>query len=215
MVAIDIRADGHMQILRITPYRPERNKYKPRKRSGSTLMARTESISSSSDIFEAVPEQMSSTATYLIDLAGIGVSVIDKRLVEVLYVTIGDLKFEYATSHITQSINLSCGTLQVDNQLHDALFPVVLQPTPIPKSSPGVAPLPTIQASLIWLSENGRLPSVLNEINTQFKADHGVIFVKYCSVLLQALTIEADEDLLFSLYELMQIEGIWEDGAEE
>ncbi len=47
------------------------------------------------------------------------------------------------------------------------------------------------------------------------RADHGVIFVKYCSVLLQALTIEADEDLLFSLYELMQIEGIWEDGAEE
>jgi hypothetical protein len=132
-------------------------------------MARTESISSSSDIFEAVPEQASSTATYVIDFAGIGVSVIDKKLVEVLYVTIGDLKFEYATSSITQSINLSCGTLQVDNQLHDALFPVVLQPTPIPKSSPGVAPLPTIQASLIWLSENGRLPSVLNEINIQFE----------------------------------------------
>ena len=46
-------------------------------------------------------------------------------------------------------------------------------------------------------------------------AEHGVLFVKYCSVLLQALTIEADEDLLFSLSELMQIDGIWEDGAEE
>jgi hypothetical protein len=31
----------------------------------------------------------------------------------------------------------------------------------------------------------------------------------------RALTIEADEDLLFSLSELMQINGIWEDGAEE
>lgn len=168
-MAIDIRADGHMQILRITPYRPERSKYKPRRRSGSTLVARTESISSASDIFEAVPEQVSTSATYLIDFAGIGMSVVDKKLVEVLYVTIGDLKFEYATSPIAQSINLSCGTLQVDNQLHDALFPVVLQPTPIPTSSPGVAPLPTIQASLIWLNDNGRLLYILNEINIQFK----------------------------------------------
>ena len=158
-----------MQILRITPYRPERSKYKPRRRSGSTLVARTESISSASDIFEAVPEQVSTSATYLIDFAGIGMSVVDKKLVEVLYVTIGDLKFEYAMSPIAQSINLSCGTLQVDNQLHDALFPVVLQPTPIPTSSPGVAPLPTIQASLIWLNDNGRLLYILNEINIQFK----------------------------------------------
>jgi vacuolar protein sorting-associated protein 13A/C len=165
VVAIDIRADGHMQILRITPYRPERSKYKPRRRSGSTLVTRTESMSSTSDIFEAVPEQVSTSATYVIDFVGIGMSVIDKKLVEVLYVTIGDLKFEYATSPVTQSINLSCGTLQVDNQLHDALFSVVLQPTPIPKSSPGVAPLPTIQTSLIWLNDNGRLPYDLNEIS--------------------------------------------------
>ena len=47
------------------------------------------------------------------------------------------------------------------------------------------------------------------------RAEHGVLFVKYCSVLLQALTIEADEDLLFSLSELMQINGIWEDATEE
>jgi vacuolar protein sorting-associated protein 13A/C len=104
------------------PTAPSVAKYKPRRRSGSTLVTRTESMSSTSDIFEAVPEQVSTSATYVIDFVGIGMSVIDKKLVEVLYVTIGDLKFEYATSPVTQSINLSCGTLQVDNQLHDALF---------------------------------------------------------------------------------------------
>jgi vacuolar protein sorting-associated protein 13A/C len=34
-----------------------------------------------------------------------------------------------------------------------------------------------------------------------------VFFVKYFSVLLQALTIEADEDFLFAVYELVQFEG--------
>jgi vacuolar protein sorting-associated protein 13A/C len=47
-------------------------------------------------------------------------------------------------------------------------------------------------------------------------SEHGVLFVKYCSVLLQALTIEADEDLLFAIYDLTQIQGVsWEENTEE
>jgi len=46
--------------------------------------------------------------------------------------------------------------------------------------------------------------------------DHGVLFIKYCSILLQALTIEADEDILFAIYDLTQIKGAsWEGGSTE
>ncbi|KAF8622462.1 hypothetical protein AX15_006983 [Amanita polypyramis BW_CC] len=199
VMALDMRASDHMQILRITPYIPERSMYKPRRRSDSALSTRIESLSSGSEIFEAVPERVSPSITYTIDFAGIGISVINKELVEVLYVTTDGLKFDYAVSPTAQAVNLSCDNLQIDNQLHDALFTVVLQPAPIPSSSPSIAPLPTVQASIIWLNDK----------------DHGVLFIKYCSVLLQALAIEADEDLLFSLYDLMQIQGLWEDGAED
>ena len=49
-----------------------------------------------------------------------------------------------------------------------------------------------------------------------FEIDHGVLFIKYCSVLLQALTVEADEDLLFAIYDLTQIKGAsWEGGTAE
>lgn len=42
------------------------------------------------------------------------------------------------------------------------------------------------------------------------------MFIKYCSVLLQALTIEADEDLLIAIYDMTQIKGVsWEDGVDE
>jgi|ERR1700683_177702 vacuolar protein sorting-associated protein 13A/C len=42
------------------------------------------------------------------------------------------------------------------------------------------------------------------------------MFIKYCSILLQALTIEADEDLLFAIYDLTKIKGVsWEEGTEE
>ena len=59
----------------------------------------------------------------------------------------------------------------------------------------------------LFLSGSRPVPNV--------RAEHGVLFVKYCSILLQALTIEADEDLLFSLYSLAQLENIWEEEREE
>lgn len=46
--------------------------------------------------------------------------------------------------------------------------------------------------------------------------EHGVLFIKYFSILLQALTITADEDFLYTVYELSQIKGAsWEEGQQE
>ncbi|KAF8168100.1 vacuolar protein sorting-associated protein 13 [Crassisporium funariophilum] len=198
VVSLDVRADGQKQVLRITHYDAEQSLYKPRQRSGSLSATRQDTISSSAEAFEAITEEVASSMAVFVDLAGIGISLINKRMVEVVYLIMDGLKFEYSDSAVAQSINLSCGTLQIDNQLHEAIFPVILQPTPIAKESSGVGALPTIQASVIWLKDQ----------------EHGVLFIKYCSVLLQALTIEADEDLLFAIYDLTQIKGAsWEDGT--
>ncbi|PPQ80804.1 hypothetical protein CVT25_001929 [Psilocybe cyanescens] len=197
-VSLDVRADGEKQILRITNYNPDRSLYKPRQRSNSLSVSRQDTMSSSAEAFEAITEEVSSDLTIVIDLAGVGISLINKRMVEVIYLVTDTIKFEYANSAIAQSVNLACGTLQIDNQLHEAIFPVILQPTPIAKESAGVGALPTVQASVIWLKDQ----------------EHGVLFIKYCSILLQALTIEADEDLLFAIYDLTQIKGAsWEQGS--
>lgn len=45
--------------------------------------------------------------------------------------------------------------------------------------------------------------------------EHGVTFVKYCSILLQALTVQADEDFLFSLYDLTKLKGASWDAEQE
>lgn len=103
--------------------------------------------------FEAVTEEVQPLLTFTLDLAGIGVSMVNRRLVEVIYATFDQLKFEYVDSSIAQAITLSCGSLQIDNQLHDALYPVILQPTPISKEASDVGALPTVQASVIWLKD--------------------------------------------------------------
>jgi vacuolar protein sorting-associated protein 13A/C len=212
---LDVRADGHRQILRITPYVAEQSLYKPKHRSTGSL-SRSDTIASSSEGFEAVMEEVSPTLTFNLEFAGIGISLVNRRMIEVVYISIEGLKFEYGDSPVAQSVNLSCGSLQVDNQLHDALYPVILQPSPISKEASGVAVLPTIQGSVIWLKDQGQQSFFLFKMVLNVNSEHGVLFVKYCSVLLQALTIEADEDLLFAIYDLTQIQGVsWEENTEE
>lgn len=152
-VSLDVRADGYKQILRVTNYDPDQSLYKPRSRSFT--LSRQDTFSSA-EAFEAVAEQVEISSSVLIDLSGIGLSLVNKRMVEILYATIDNLKFEYTNSTTAQAVNLSFGHLQIDNQLHDALYPVVLQPTSIPKSTSGIGALPTIQASVVWLKDQGR-----------------------------------------------------------
>ncbi|KAG2159854.1 vacuolar protein sorting-associated protein 13 [Suillus bovinus] len=198
-VSLDVRADGHQQILRITPYVAEHSLYKPKFHSSSSL-SRSDTMTSSTEGFEAIMEVVSPTLSFNMEFAGIAISLVNRRMVEVVYTSIESLKFEYSNSPVAQSLNLSCGSLQIDNQLHDALYPVIIQPSPIAKEASGVAVLPTIQGSVIWLKDQ----------------EHGVLFVKYCSILLQALTIEGDEDLLFAIYDLTQIQGLsWEENTED
>ncbi|KAH6917385.1 vacuolar protein sorting-associated protein vps13 [Coprinopsis sp. MPI-PUGE-AT-0042] len=200
-VSLDVRADGQKQVLRISNYNPEYSLYRPKpKRTASTMTVTRQDVSrqdtmSSTEGFEAITEEVVPSMTFKLDWSGIGLSLINRRLVEVLYLTIDQLSVEYTNSEVAQAVNVTFNSLQIDNQLHDALYPVILQPTPLSKESAEIGALPTIQASVIWLKDQA----------------HGVTFVKYCSVLLQALTIEADEDLLFAIYDLTQIKGAsWE-----
>lgn len=112
---------------------------------------------SSQEAFEAVTEEVPPTLAFKLDFEGIGVSLINRRLIEVVYLTVQQLKFEYTSSPVAQAVNLSIGSLQIDNQLHDGAFPVVLQPTPLSRELKNAAPLPTVQGSVIWLNDQGGL----------------------------------------------------------
>jgi hypothetical protein len=44
--------------------------------------------------------------------------------------------------------------------------------------------------------------------DTTISLAHGVLFVKYASVLLQAMTVQLDEDFVFALYDLTKLKGV-------
>jgi vacuolar protein sorting-associated protein 13A/C len=152
---MDVRASGHQQVLRLSDYNAEISPYRPKLRtSSSSSSLRVDTISNGVEAFEAVTEDAQPSFLLDVDLDGIGISLVNRRVIEVVYLSLEYLKLDYTASPVAQSVNLSCDTIQIDNQLHDATFPVVLQPTPIAKAS-DVAALPTVQLSLTWLNDQG------------------------------------------------------------
>ena len=163
-MSLDVRAEANKQVISITNYNPEVSLYKPTRRN--TLSIAQDSASSSQEAFEAVSEEVAPELTFTLDLEGVGLSLINRKAVEVVYLSLNTLKFDYTNSPVAAAVNLAIGSLQMDNQLHDAVFPVVIQPTPIPKDSTSVASLPTVQASLYWLKDQGETLSYNMTIST-------------------------------------------------
>lgn len=137
-------------MLEVSNYEESTSLYKPKRH-----VSRQDSIGSTQESFEAVTEEEVSSLNLSLDLAGLGVSLINHNMVEVVYLSLRSLSLEYTRTVTSQAITLSCSTIQVDNQLHDAIYPVALQPSPLPKDEAMTIPPPTVQASVIFLNDQG------------------------------------------------------------
>ncbi len=83
-LSLDVRADGNKQVLSITNYNADVSLYKPRQRSMSLTSARQDTISSSGDGFEVVNATVQPTLTFSIEFSGIGISLVNRRLLEIV-----------------------------------------------------------------------------------------------------------------------------------
>ncbi|CAE6488407.1 unnamed protein product [Rhizoctonia solani] len=187
-VSLDVKAEGPSQTLTISNYLEERSVYKRRARAASGTLQRQDTMSSQ-EAFEAVTAKATVGLVVKLDLEGIGLSLVNKRMMEILYLSVEGVHLQYTDTDAAQICDVSLRRLQIDNQLHDCQFPIVLQPTLLAQDS---NTLPAIQGALMVLKDNS----------------HGVTFVKYSSVLLQSLSVQLDEDFLFTLLDFAKLEGV-------
>ncbi|WVQ82769.1 hypothetical protein IAT38_004901 [Cryptococcus sp. DSM 104549] len=198
-VSIDVRAEGGSQMLTISPYNEETSVYKPSRPNGGIRRSdSTSSLSSSTMAFETVAVSEKPTLTVTVDFEGIGISVITKGPNELLYLSLRGLKLGYTDYPQYYDAYVDCKWIQIDNQLFGGLFPIILYPTVVPKDGKELESHPTLQASVALLKDQS----------------HGVVFVKYATILLQALTIELDEDFMFALLDFVKFkDAAWKDGV--
>ncbi|KAH7345058.1 hypothetical protein B0J17DRAFT_763771 [Rhizoctonia solani] len=187
-VSLDVKAEGPSQTLTISNYLEERSVYKRRARAASGTLQRQDTMSSQ-EAFEAVTAKATVGLVVKLDLEGIGLSLVNKRMTEILYLSVEGVLIQYTDTDAAQICDVSLRRLQIDNQLHDCQFPIVLQPTLLAQDPHA---LPAIQGALMVLKDNS----------------HGVTFVKYASILLQSLSVQLDEDFLFTLLDFAKLEGV-------
>lgn len=156
VVSLDVRSEGQARVLSISNYSEETSLSESRPRSGtldSTAPQRMVTLGSSVETFEAFTEEIIPTIALTVELDGIGISMINRQLVEVVYLTLKKLKIEYTDSPVAQAINVACGWIQIDNQLHEAIFPVLLLPMSLPRDGNALEVQPALQASMLVLKD--------------------------------------------------------------
>lgn len=153
-VELNVIANGPTQTLVISNYRPSKSIYRTtshhERNQSSTSLAATQG-------FEVKNEESPATLSFNLKLAGVGVSLIDRRLKEMAYITFRDLEFKYSNSKLYQMLNLTIKWIQIDNQLYGGIFPIVLYPSVVPKTGKEMDVHPSVHASLTLLNDDSKL----------------------------------------------------------
>ena len=101
------------------------------------------------------------------------------------------LEFRYNESNLYQNISAKLKWIQIDNQLYGGIFPIILYPSVIPKTGKELNSHPAFSGSICRVKDD----------------THGVLFIKYATLLLQEMTLEIDEDFLFALLDFSKFPG--------
>ncbi|KAG0208228.1 hypothetical protein BGX33_006369 [Mortierella sp. NVP41] len=186
ILAIDVIAEGPTQVLVLADYDSKQSLFKQRSSSQLTVGERSDDGKDiSKDGFEVIDVDAVVTFNFQVRLECIGISVLNQRMQELIYLSMTGLEMRYTDSNMYQSVNMLVKWLQIDNQLYGGSSPILLCPTQTPKDGKDSAAHPTLHSALVRAKDE----------------THGVVYFKYFSALVQELTVSMDEDFLYTLLE--------------
>ncbi|PYH34659.1 membrane morphogenesis protein VPS13 [Aspergillus neoniger CBS 115656] len=182
IIDINIVANGPTQTLVLSNFKASKSIYKQKgQASQSSLSTGFEVKELDSDVnFKAQ-----------LRLGGIGISLINQNLRELLYLTFRDIEIKFRESRVYQTLNTTIKWIQIDNQLYGGIFPILLYPSVVPKTGKEMEAHPIFHA-----------------MATRVKDDsYGVLYIKYATVLLQQMTLELDEDFIAAMLDFVKVPG--------
>jgi len=191
IIELNITADGPTQTLKISNFKQSHSLYRQKS---------TTATQSTQSGFEVKDLDTEVTLTARLHFAGLGISLINRQLRELVYITLRDIDLKYSDSALYQTVKSTIKWIQIDNQLYGGIFPIILYPSVVPKTGKELEAHPIFHAAI-----------------TKVKDDSfGVLYIKYLTILLQQLTIEIDEDFIFALLDFAKIPGAsWSEPKED
>lgn len=187
IVDLNVIADNTIQALVISDYDPSTSLYKINNRTSSetTLSGKSQGG------FKATEKEENYHAKILFKFEGVNISLINLKNQELCLTSIKGTELRYNESDLYQNVSLKMKWIQIDNQLFSCIYPILLYPSVVPKSTNEMSDHPAFSAS----------------VSRQKGNSHGVTYIKYATVLLQEMSVELDEDFLYALLEFSKIPG--------
>ena len=183
VIDINVAANGPTQTLVLSNYQQSTSLYRQKSAQASQ--------SSQGTGFEVKNLDTKTTFKAQLHFAGIGLSLVNRQMRELAYLTFRDIELKYNESALYQTINASIKWIQIDNQLYGGIFPLILYPSVVPKIGKEMDVHPNFHA-----------------MATRVKDDtYGVLYIKYATILFQQMTLEIDEDFIFALLDFSKIPG--------
>ncbi|KAJ8102210.1 hypothetical protein POJ06DRAFT_300095 [Lipomyces tetrasporus] len=190
-IDINVVADGPIQTLVLSDYDPSRSLYKPKYNMSQSSFSSSTGSTSSLGGFEVVEDDGDITFRAVVNLEGIGISLVNTRMQELCYITFRGFEVKYNESAIYQTLSTKLKWIQIDNELFGGIYPIILYPSVLPQTAKEMENHPTLSASITRVKDDS----------------HGVLYVKYATILLQQMTVEIDEDFLFALLDFSKVPG--------
>ncbi|KAJ5482720.1 hypothetical protein N7539_006166 [Penicillium diatomitis] len=183
IIDINIVAHGPTQTLVLSNFKPSKSLYKQQKGQSSqnSVTAGFEVKETNSDV----------TFKAQLRLGGIGISLINQKMKELLYMTFREIEIKFRESRVYQTLNTSIKWIQIDNQLYGGIFPMLLYPSVVPKTGKEMEAHPIFHAMITRVKDDS----------------YGVLYIKYATLLLQQMTLEVDEDFIYALLDFVKIPG--------
>lgn len=178
-VEIDIMADGPTQAVVISDSEVQ-------ERPSLESRSLRSSIRSDKPMVSLLDNEKYSTRV-AINFQGIGLSLVDAKLQELCYLLLRGLELKYNESDLYQTVIMNCKWIQLDNQLFGSPCPIVIYPTVVPQTSEA-ASRPTFHFSVSRVKDDS----------------HGVLFIKYATLLLQEITLDIDQDFVLAVIEFLK-----------
>ncbi|KAK8195152.1 uncharacterized protein BKA78DRAFT_351066 [Phyllosticta capitalensis] len=182
IIDLNVVADGPTQTLVMSNWKPSKSLYKQKSNTSSR---------STTDGFEVKDMDTNVTFKAKLRIAGVGISLINRQLRELVYVTLRDIELSYGDSALYQQFAATIKWIQIDNQLYGGIFPILFYPSVVPKTGKEMEAHPILQTSITRVKDDS----------------YGVLYIKYFSFLLQQMTLEIDEDFIFALLDFTKVPG--------
>ncbi|KAI9375312.1 hypothetical protein BJX61DRAFT_494673 [Aspergillus egyptiacus] len=183
IIDINIVADGPTQTLVLSNFKASKSMYRQQRAQTSQ--------SSVSTGFEVKEFDSEVNFKAQVRLGGIGISLINQKMKELLYMTFRDIELKFKESKAYQTLNTTIKWIQIDNQLYGGIFPMLLYPSVVPKTGKEMEAHP-----------------IFSTMITRVKDDsYGVLYIKYATLLLQQMTLELDEDFVLAMLDFTKVFG--------